>query len=250
MIICYVTLRGEPGGSRRRGVDPASVGKGDCIDCTLCVQVCPTGIDIRKGLQYECIGCAACIDACDEVMDKMGSPKGLIRYATQNGIEKRWTRREMWKRVARPRVLVYGVVLVAVAAGFVASLALRAPFKADIVRDRGSLARLVAGGHIENVYRVQLMNGTEETQRFRIAVEGLEGAKLADSAEVALEPTEARWVPLAVQVPPGTARTLGPGAHPMHFRFSLLAPPQPDAPSRDAPPLAERREKSTFVVPR
>jgi len=250
LIISYDALRGEPRGSRRRGVDPKSVGKGDCIDCTLCVQVCPTGIDIRKGLQYECIGCAACIDACDEVMDKMGSPKGLIRYATQNGMEKRWSRREMWRRVARPRVLVYILILAAVATGFVATIVLRPPFKADIVRDRGALARLVAGGHIENVYRVQLMNGTEEKQRFRIAVEGLDGATLADSSEVALEPTEARWVPLAVQLPPGTARALGPGAHPMRFRFSMLSSPQPDAPPGDARPQAERLEKSTFVVPR
>jgi cytochrome c oxidase accessory protein FixG len=108
-------LRGEPRGSRRRGVDPKSVGKGDCIDCTLCVQVCPTGIDIRKGLQYECIGCAACIDACDEVMDKMGSPKGLIRYATRTASRSAGPARDV-ERVARPRVLVYGSILVAVAA--------------------------------------------------------------------------------------------------------------------------------------
>ena len=86
LIISYDAQRGEPRGSRPRGVDPASVGKGDCINCTLCVQVCPTGIDIRDGLQYECIGCAACIDACNGVMDKMQMPRGLIRYATQNAM--------------------------------------------------------------------------------------------------------------------------------------------------------------------
>jgi cytochrome c oxidase accessory protein FixG len=249
LIISYDAARGEPRGSRRRGVDAASVGKGDCIDCTLCVQVCPTGIDIRKGLQYECIGCAACIDACDDVMDKMGSPRGLVRYATQNGVDKRWTRREMWARVLRPRILVYGLILVAVSAAFVASIALRAPFKADIVRDRGSLARLVAGGRIENVYRVQLMNGTEEPQRFRVAVEGLEGATLTGESVVALEPTEARFVPIAVQLPPGTARQLGPGAHPMRFRISLL-PAAAAGAAEPAGPVAERLEKSTFVVPR
>ncbi len=251
LIISYDTARGEPRGSRRRGVDPASVGKGDCIDCTLCVQVCPTGIDIRKGLQYECIGCAACIDACDGVMDLMGSPRGLIRYATQNGIENKWSRREMWKRVARPRVLVYSLVLVLIAGGFVASLALRAPFKADIVRDRGALARLVESGRIENVYRVQLMNGTEQAQRFHVEVEGLDGATLAGWSDVELAPTEARWVPLAVQLPPGPARALGPGAHPMRFRIALVAPAVAGAPAIvDPPALAERREKSTFVIPR
>jgi cytochrome c oxidase accessory protein FixG len=249
LIISYDAARGEPRGSRRRGVDAASVGKGDCIDCTLCVQVCPTGIDIRKGLQYECIGCAACIDVCDGVMDKMQSPRGLIRYATQNAIANHWSRAEMWRRVARPRVLVYSLVLVAIASAFVASLALRAPFKADIVRDRGALARLVDGGAIENVYRVQLMNATERAQRFHIDVEGLDGAHLASWTDVVLAPTEARWVPLAVQLPAQAARALGSGAHPMQFRIALSADRLPHA-GEEPGVQAERREKSTFVVPR
>src|SRR3954470_1686475 len=113
LIITYDSARGEPRGALPAKADPAQVkATGDCIDCTLCVQVCPTGIDIRKGLQYECIGCAACIDACDGVMDLMGSPKGLIRYATQNAIAKQWTSRQMWKRIARPRILVYSAILV------------------------------------------------------------------------------------------------------------------------------------------
>jgi len=249
LVISYDAKRGEPRGSRRRGVDAASVGKGDCIDCTLCVQVCPTGIDIRNGLQYECIGCAACIDACDAVMDKMQSPRGLIRYATQNGMDGTWSRKQMWMRVLRPRVLVYSLVLVALAAAFVASLALRAPFKADIVRDRGALARLVEGGRIENVYRVQLMNGTERTQRFHISVEGLDGASLSQWSDVDLAPTEARWVPLAVQLPPQAAAALGAGAHPLRFRIALLADAASHAADDDLA-QAERREKSTFVIPR
>ena len=141
LIVSYDLRRGEPRGSRTRGVDPASIGKGQCIDCTLCVQVCPTGIDIRKGLQYECIGCAACIDVCNGVMDKMSYPRGLIRFATQNAMTKHWTRRTTWKRVARPRVLVYGAVLAALGSAFVYSLATRAPIRADVVRDRGTLAQ-------------------------------------------------------------------------------------------------------------
>ena len=148
----------------------------------------------------------------------------------------------MWKRAFRPRVLIYGVVLLAIGIAFVASLSTRAPFKADVVRDRGSLARLVEGGHIENVYRLQLMNATEETQRFRIDVEDLPGARLHDAGAIVLGPTEARWVPVAVQVTPQAARTLGAGAHPMHFRITLLAEGGADA--------AQAREKSTFVVPR
>jgi len=249
LVISYDAKRGEPRGSRRRGVDAASVGKGDCIDCTLCVQVCPTGIDIRKGLQYECIGCAACIDACDSVMDKMQSPRGLIRYATQNGMNKGWSRKQMWMRVFRPRVLVYSLVLLALATAFVTSLALRAPFKADIVRDRGTLARLVEGGRIENVYRVQLMNGTERTQRFHISVEGLDGATLSQWSDVDLAPTEARWVPLAVQLPPQAAAALGAGAHPLRFRIALLADAASHAAGDDIA-QAERHEKSTFLIPR
>jgi cytochrome c oxidase accessory protein FixG len=249
LVISYDAARGEPRGSRRRGVDAASVGKGDCIDCTLCVHVCPTGIDIRKGLQYECIGCAACIDACNGIMDKMESPRGLIRYATQNGLQHGWTSPQMWRRVLRPRVLVYGTILAAIIVAFVASLAMRSPFKADIVRDRGALARLVEGGRVENVYRVQLMNSTEQVQRFHIDTEGLDQASLSRWSDIELAPTEARWVPLAVQMPPQAAATLGPGVHPLRFRIVLLADAAAHAAGHDDA-QAERHEKSTFVVPR
>jgi cytochrome c oxidase accessory protein FixG len=243
LIISYDPARGEPRGSRARGVVPASVGTGDCINCTLCVQVCPTGIDIRDGLQYECIGCAACIDVCNGVMDKMGYPRGLIRYATQNGMQGGWSAARMWRRVLRPRVLVYGAVLLAIAVAFIASLALRAPFRADVVRDRGALARLVEDGRIENVYRIQLMNASEAAQRFRIEVDGLPDATVVTRGEIELGPTQARWVPVAVQVAPEAARHLGAGAHPMRFRIALQ-----DAPG--GPVHAEQSEKSTFVVPR
>ena len=112
LVIAYDAGRGDPRGSRSKKTNAAAQGLGDCIDCTLCVQVCPTGIDIRNGLQNECIGCAACIDVCDDVMDKMGYAKGLIRYSTENGVVNGWTRLQMFKRALRPRVLVYGAVLV------------------------------------------------------------------------------------------------------------------------------------------
>jgi polyferredoxin len=207
------------------------------------VQVCPTGIDIRDGLQYECIGCTACIDVCNGVMDKMGYPRGLIRYATQNGMQGGWSAARMWKRVFRPRVLIYSGVLLAIAVAFVASLAMRAPFRADVVRDRGALARMVDDGRIENVYRIQLMNASESPQRFRIVVDGLPQAAVTIRGPVELGPTQARWVPVAVQIPPEVAQQLGAGAHPMHFRIALQDGP-------DAPVRAERSEKSTFVVPR
>ncbi len=134
-------------------------------------------------------------------------------------MQQRWSAATMWKRVFRPRVLVYGAVLLAIVVAFLASLALRAPFKADIVRDRGVLARMVQDGRIENVYKVQLMNATERTLRVRIEVAGLPGATLESGGDVEVGPTEARWVPVAVQVPNDAARALGPGAHPMQFRI-------------------------------
>ena len=245
MIISYDPERGEPRGSRPRSTPHtalADLGKGDCIDCTLCVQVCPTGIDIRQGLQYECIGCAACIDVCNGVMDKMDYPRGLIRYATQNGMAQHWTRAQMLRHVLRPRVLVYSAIMLAIVVAFVASLWLRSPFRVDVIRDRGSLARLVEDGRIENVYRLQLMNSSESPQRFRVEVEGLQGAGITPKTEVEVASTETRWVPVNVQVPPETALALGAGAHALQFRITRL-----DAADASTGQVVE---KSTFVVPR
>lgn len=242
LIISYDTERGEPRGSRSKKADPKTLGLGSCIDCTLCVQVCPTGIDIRKGLQYECIGCAACIDVCDEVMDKMSYPRGLIRYDTENGLEQHLTGLQRWRRVLRPRVLIYGSILLLLSAAMVASLALRTPFKVDVVRDRASLARQIEDGVIENVYRLQLMNATERPQRYEVTVEGLPGLALNRPVDATLAPAEARWVSVSLRLPPEGAARSGAGAHPIHFQIRRLASEED----------AERAlsEKSTFVVPR
>ncbi|GAP33696.1 type cbb3 cytochrome oxidase biogenesis protein CcoG [Piscinibacter sakaiensis] len=249
LVISYDERRGEPRGSRPRSMPHAELapqGKGDCIDCGLCVQVCPTGIDIRKGLQYECIGCAACIDVCNGVMDKMDYPRGLIRYATQNGLAGGWDRARMWRRVLRPRVLVYSAILVLIAGAFVTSLALRPAFRVDVVRDRGALARQVEDGRVENVYRLQLMNASEHATRYRIVATGLDGLQTVPAAgvEVSVEATQSRWVPVNLQLPFETARRLGPGAHRMGFEVTRLAEPGEDAAERTV------HEKSTFVVPR
>jgi cytochrome c oxidase accessory protein FixG len=239
LIVSYDAARGDPRGTRARGSDAPSLGLGDCIACGLCVQVCPTGIDIRDGLQYECIACTACIDACDSVMDKMKYPRGLIRYATQNSLAQALTRGQMLRRALRPRVLVYGAVLVAIAAAFATSLTLRHTVKVDIVRDRMTLAREVGEGRIENVYRLQLMNATEERQHYRLAVQGLPGAEILPQGDIGVGPAEARWLTVAVRLPAQSAQALGPGAH--SFRFEIVA--AADA----AKPITE---KSTFVVPR
>jgi len=149
----------------------------------------------------------------------------------------------MWQRIARPRVLVYGAILLAISSTFVWSLATRSPFKADVVRDRGALARMVEDGRVENVYRLQLMNATEQPQRLRVEVEGLPGATVHAWSDVDLAATESRWVPVAVQIPPQEASTLRPGAHPFAFRIRRV-----DAGADGH--AAELHEKSTFIVPR
>ena len=237
LIITYDAQRGDPRGTRSRGADLAALKLGECIDCKLCVHVCPTGIDIRNGLQTECIACAACIDACDGVMDKMRYPRGLIRYSTQNGLTQGFTRREIFARVLRPRVLIYGAVLLVLAAAWVTSLALRSPLKVDVVRDRASLARLVEGGRIENVYRLQLMNATEEEQRYTIDVRGLDGALLTSNADIRVGPAQGRWFTVQVRIPPASAQAVGPGAHAIQFEI---------AGTDDL----RVTEKSTFIVPR
>ncbi|MFN7446299.1 MAG: cytochrome c oxidase accessory protein CcoG [Curvibacter sp.] len=234
LIVSYDTERGEPRGARSRKADPAALKLGACVDCSLCVQVCPTGIDIRKGLQYECIGCGACADVCDTVMDKLGYERGLVRYTTQNAMRNKWTRAETWKHVLRPRVLIYTAILGVVCVAMAVSLALRSPFRVDVVRDRGVMARIVAGGAIENVYRLQIMNVTESEQRYEIAVSGLAGLVLASDSQVTLAPAEARWVVVRLQLPYEAAP---PGSHPMHFEIAAL-----DGVGRVS-------EKSVFLVP-
>ncbi|GHC91190.1 ferredoxin [Pseudorhodoferax aquiterrae] len=236
LIVSYDSARGEPRGSRPRNADAAARGLGSCIACTLCVQVCPTGIDIRNGLQYECIGCGACADVCDGVMDKMGYARGLVKFTTQQGLARGWSRAQIWRRVLRPRVLVYAAVLLAISLGLALSLALRTPFKVDVVRDRGAMARIVAGGAIENVYRLQIMNATEAHQRFAIAASGLPGLVVTSEPEVEVDATASRWVAVRLQVPQQAAAA--GGSHPIHFELRML--------DGDA----HVREKSVFLIPR
>ncbi len=246
LIISYDAERGEPRGSRSKKTDIKAAGLGSCIDCTLCVQVCPTGIDIRKGLQYECIGCAACIDVCDNVMDKMDYPRGLIRYDTQNGLSQHLSPAQKLRRIFRPRVIIYSIVLVVLSTALLGSLLfLRSPVKLDVVRDRGVMARLVEDGYIENLYRLQVMNATEKPQQFTVSVSGMEGVALARSVALTVAPAEATWVSVAVRVPPEVAARAGAGAHPIQFQ--LMRPPESGV---AAAPIEAAVEKSTFVVPR
>lgn len=234
LIVTYDSKRGEPRGARARHVEPVTRGLGSCVDCSLCVQVCPTGIDIRKGLQYECIGCGACADVCDSVMDKMGYARGLIKYSTQNAINQHWSNAQIWRHIWRPRVLVYCAILGSVVLAMVVSLALRTPFKVDVVRDRAVLARLVEGGRLENVYRLQIMNATETSQRYRIAVEGMPGLVVASDTDVIVAATESRWVVVRLQAPYDAAP---PGSHAIAFLVTRTEGSE------------SVREKSVFIVP-
>ena len=236
MIVTYDAARGEPRGARKKSADPKALGLGSCVNCSLCVQVCPTGIDIRNGLQYECIGCGACIDVCDEVMDKVGYPRGLVKYSTQNGMANGWTLAQMVRRGLRPRVLVYTGILVAVTLALLVSLYLRVPLKVDVIRDRGALAVMAEHGRTENVYRLQIMNATESVQHYRLTVQGIEGVTLVSDPVVEVQSTEVRSVAVRVQVPPGV---VGPGSHPL--RFDITA--QGDVP-------AHVSEKAVFIMPR
>ena len=198
LIVSYDAKRGDPRGSRRKDADPKTNGLGDCIDCNICVQVCPTGIDIRDGLQYECIGCAACVDACDEVMDKMNYPRGLIRYTTENNLEGGKT------HILRPRLLGYGLALLVMVGFFVVSLSNLAQVGLDVQRDRNVLFREVRGGNIENVYIVRIHNKTRETQRFNLSVEGHPQMSLhVPAGELAVDPNSLLQVPVNVQLDPG-----------------------------------------------
>jgi cytochrome c oxidase accessory protein FixG len=234
LIISYDAQRGEPRGGRSRAADPRAKGLGDCVDCGICVQVCPTGIDIRKGLQYECIGCAACIDGCDQVMKKMGYAPGLIRYSTENALKNRWGFARTLKRLLRARVVVYTAILWTLVVGTAAALALRVPLKVDVIRDRGSLAREVDEGAIENVYRLQIMNASESPRVFHITASGIPTLTVAGESFFAVEGAGTRMVPVKLRVAGGEAR---PGSHRIEFEVGAMGEPRVSV-----------RERSVFLV--
>ena len=174
---------------------------GDCIDCSLCVQVCPVGIDIRNGLQYECIACGACVDACNEVMDKTGYPRGLIRFTTQNALEGKPT------RILRPRIWVYGLLLLMLLVGWGVGVTSRSPVTVEVLRDRNALYRETAQGTIENGYGVKLINKTERAATYRVSVESDAGVSLADAPRVVEIPAqEVVNLPVTLSAPLGAVR--------------------------------------------
>jgi cytochrome c oxidase accessory protein FixG len=210
LIVGYDAERGEPRGARRRGTDYKAKGLGDCIDCTMCVQVCPTGIDIRKGLQYECIACAACIDACDQVMDKMEYPRGLIRYSTERALEhKRY-------RLLRPRTLVYGGILLTLCVSLVSAMALSKPVILDVIRDRNTLYRDVGQRGIQNNYTIRVVNKHNVPHQYVLGVSGIAGIQIETPTEFSVAGESVFTLPVSVVVPHESAR----GGQVIKFRLS------------------------------
>lgn len=235
LIVTYDEARGEPRGARRKTDDSQTKGLGDCVDCKVCVQVCPTGIDIRNGLQYECIGCGLCIDACNDIMAKMDYPPGLIRYATENSVGKHYTSKEMLRHVMRPRIMLYTGILLLIAAAFVYSLSTRIPLRVDVLRDRGVMSREVGDGLTENVYLLHVMNMQDTARTFKVTPEGMAGIRLDGTDTFKVEALGNMTQPINVRV----ASDIGhPGAN--QIRFVIVDTQSPDI---------QRDEKSTFIQP-
>jgi cytochrome c oxidase accessory protein FixG len=220
LIITYDQERGEPRGARKKDADYAAAGLGQCIDCDQCVAVCPMDIDIRHGLQYECIGCAACIDICDQVMDKMSYPRGLIRYSTENAMAKHWSMKEALRHIARPRVIIYTAILTLISLAWIWGLATKPALRVDIIRDRQTLAREVEDGLIENVFLLRVMNVSEQSQKYKVTVSGLDKIELVGDPEFELASASNKDVVYQVRVPPESA---GKGSHPIYFDVKALS---------------------------
>lgn len=210
LVITYDKVRGEPRGLKKKSAKAEAdnaVKLGDCVDCNLCVVTCPTGIDIRNGLQYECIGCGACIDACDPVMDKLKKPRGLIRYTSENALAKGKEHEGLFKHLWRPRIMIYSGILALIIAAAGWSLVARVPLKVDVIRDRAVLARENIQGRIENVYELKIMNVTEQPQKYTISVEGLPGIAMKSEVDLPIEvaPAANHEVSVTVDVEPDAA---------------------------------------------
>ena len=246
-LVTYDKTRGEPRGSRSKSADHKELGLGDCVDCSICVQVCPTGIDIRDGLQYMCIGCGACIDACDQVMEKVGYPKGLVRYTSERAMLEHMDNKGARHYIFRPRVIVYIGIMTVLMIAFITSVFLRNPLRVDVMRDRGALAREIEGTKIENVYRLQIMNSSENPMRVNLTATGLPGMHILNSqgkeiGELIVNSSSNLLMPVKVRV---LIEDVKPGNHPIHFDIQA----KEDGPNAsDA--LRVRDEKSSFIVPR
>ncbi|HUT42562.1 MAG TPA: cytochrome c oxidase accessory protein CcoG [Gammaproteobacteria bacterium] len=231
LIVSYIPERGEPRGSRKRSADPRALNLGDCIDCTLCVQVCPTGIDIRTGMQYECIACSACIDACDDVMEKMGYEKGLIKYTTENAMHGKPS------HILRPRIVIYALIMLGIMVLFAWSFSQRVSLGLDVIRDRNQLYRETSTGLIENVYILKVLNMDDAAHRYTLTVSGVPGLELRmDLPEIRVESGDVLELPVRLRVDEAELKTRS-----SEIEFTLVAD--------DAPALSAT-ESARFLGPR
>jgi len=230
MIIAYDENRGESRGARKRGADPKELGLGDCVDCTLCVQVCPTGIDIRDGLQYQCISCSACIDVCNEVMDKLEYPRSLISYTTEHKLKGEET------HIIRPRMIVYGVMLVGLFLSVAYFISQRIPVDLDVIRDRNMLYTEENSGDIKNLYVLRIMNKDEATHSYQLNVEGIQGLRWeTDRNVIKVESGTVLDLPVSLHVNPSEIKERTTDVH-----FTLTA-------NEDG--SLQTTEKASFIGP-
>jgi cytochrome c oxidase accessory protein FixG len=195
LIVSYDPRRGEARGPRKKDADYKAQGLGECIDCKMCVHVCPTGIDIRDGLQIECIGCAACIDACDSIMEKMNYPKGLISYTTEHNLSGQKT------HLVRPRLIGYAVALLAMFCVFAWAVASRSLVELDVLKDR-VLYRENEEGRIENVYTLKIMNKAQHAVTYSITADGLDGLVYEGKREIKAVAGEVLSLPIELSIEP------------------------------------------------
>ena len=240
LIVAYDSRRGEPRGSRPRGSDARVLNQGACVDCTLCVQVCPVGIDIRQGLQAACIACGACIDACNRVMDQLKAPRGLIRLSTPRGLAQGTDSvAAAWRR---PRVWLYGGLLGLVGLALLVGWLQRPTLRLNAMRDRSVMARQVGQGEVENLYRLQLMNASGQPHRVVLHVSGAEGLSLLDAEPVLLAPAGAQTVSVRVRMAAAPAQSRAGQIVPIRFELQGL-PDHGEA-------VLQADTASTLVLPR
>lgn len=228
LIVSYDTKRGEQRGARKKSADYKALGLGDCIDCTLCVQVCPTGIDIRDGLQIACVSCAACIDVCDEVMDKMGYDKGLIRYTTEHNLSGEKT------KLLRPRLIGYAAALLVMISLFSYTIFNRTLVELNVIKDRIPYRENMSG-RIENVYLLRIINKDQKAHTFTLGTSGLTGITLEGKQNFEVEAGEIYSAPVSVSVDP---ESIGSSTNKIEFSIQSVDDER-----------ISRSSKSTFIGP-
>ncbi|GAB3338836.1 cytochrome c oxidase accessory protein CcoG [Marivirga atlantica] len=206
IVVIYDWLRGEPRGKMRKK-EPVPE-KGDCIDCSLCVQVCPTGIDIRNGTQMECVNCTACIDACDEVMTKINKPKGLIRFDSVEGVENKT------KKLINARVLAYSAVLVILLCSMGFLLLSRSPVEASLTRTPGAIYQMKGDSLVSNMYQIELINKSFDSHLIAIELEEEQAQLFMPAGEIdSLNSQDKKTIYFFIEVPKNIAYQMNEKAH-------------------------------------